>query len=99
MTIRFDVTKKELAIIDKIVGRSGKAAQEAGWIYEPVGACMDITVCHRNGTPLRLADLLAADDFNFSHDVFGIRRHLDRTTGKLMNHFHPRYAKPERRAA
>ncbi len=41
--------------------------------------------------PLRLADLLAADDFNFAHDVFGIMRHIDRRTGRLDNHFVPRF--------
>jgi hypothetical protein len=44
---------------------------------------MDLEATHANGCPLRLADLLAADDFNFWHDVSGIARHLDRTTGEL----------------
>jgi hypothetical protein len=54
---------------------------------------MDITAVAANGCPLRLRDLLRADDFNFTHDVFGIRRHLNRETGHLENHFVPRYAK------
>lgn len=53
---------------------------------------MDITACHANGNPLRLAELLKADDGNFGHDVFGIRRFIDRTTGRLMGHFRPRYS-------
>ena len=53
---------------------------------------MDITAAHANGCPLRLSDLLVADDFNFAHDVFGIRRHLDRNTGTLGGHFVPRFA-------
>jgi hypothetical protein len=55
---------------------------------------MDITACHLNGCKLDLAKLLAADDFNFAHDVLGIRRHIDRETGQLMNCFRPRFAKP-----
>ncbi len=55
---------------------------------------MDIAACHLNGCPLQLQELAAADDFNFSHDVFGIRRHIDRTTGKLTDSFLPRFAVP-----
>ncbi|MDA8121331.1 MAG: hypothetical protein M0Z38_02045 [Deltaproteobacteria bacterium] len=90
--IRFDVNREDALLIDKIVDRAVEAAQGAGWEYDALDARMDIAACHRNGTPLNLADLLAADDFNFSHDVFGIRRHIDRRTGKLLNHFWPRCA-------
>jgi hypothetical protein len=37
--------------------------------------------------------LLAADDFNFIHDVGGIQRHMNRETGKLENCFLPRCAR------
>lgn len=57
---------------------------------------MDITAVHCNGRPLRLRELYLADDFNFSHDVFGIHRHLDRETGELGWCFVPRFAVPER---
>lgn len=53
---------------------------------------MDIIAVHVNGNPLRLNDLLQADDFNFAHDVFGICRHLDRSTGQLTDHFSPRFS-------
>lgn len=53
---------------------------------------MDIVAAHANGCPLRLSDLLAADDFNFAHDVFGISQHLNRETGKLGDFFRPRFA-------
>jgi hypothetical protein len=98
LTIRFDVDKKAIKIIEKIVHRATMMADEGGWRYAERDAQMDLAACHCNGTPLLLAELLTADDFNFAHDVFGIRRNLDRRTGKLLNHFHPRYAKPERRA-
>ena len=39
--------------------------------------------------------LLEADDFNFAHDVFGIIRHMDRTTGKLTDFFSPRFTRRE----
>ena len=43
--------------------------------------------------PLDLSALLEAPDSDFAHDVFGIRRHLNRQTKKLEGHFLPRYAK------
>ena len=41
---------------------------------------------------LRLADWLAADDFNFAHDFTGIQANINRITCKIENHFVPRYA-------
>ena len=41
---------------------------------------------------LRLEDWLEADDFNFAHDWYGIRKHIDRRTGKMENCFVPRFA-------
>lgn len=60
---------------------------------------MDITACHANGCPLDLERLLAADDFNFAHDIIGIRRFLDRDTGKLSDMFSPRFHRRARKAA
>lgn len=51
---------------------------------------MDLSATHANGTPLNLDKLLAFDDFNFAHDLYGIYRHLDRDTGELMDCFMPR---------
>ena len=89
MSVRFDTTREDFAIIEKIAVRAKNLAYGK---YELRDAEMDISACHRNGNPLRLADLLAGDDFNFIHDVFGIRRNLDRNTGKLLHHFCPRFA-------
>lgn len=55
---------------------------------------MDIEATHCNGCPLDLAALASAPEPHFSHDIFGIRRHLDRETGKLEDHFRPRHARP-----
>lgn len=41
--------------------------------------------------PLNLRDLASAPDSDFAHDVFGIRRHLNRQTKKLEGYFMPRY--------
>ena len=52
---------------------------------------MDLVATHCNGNPMDFAGLLSADLFNLAHDVNGIRRHIDRSTGRLMNFFVPRY--------
>jgi hypothetical protein len=52
----------------------------------------DLLACHLNGNPLNLRGLLDADDYNFAHDIFGIRRHLDRNTGELIGGFRPRFS-------
>jgi len=54
---------------------------------------MDVSAVHANGNPLRLEDLLHADDFNFAHDMSGICNCLDRNTGKLTRNFLPRFSR------
>lgn len=56
---------------------------------------MDLTACHLNGTPLRLQELVEASDFTLAHDVQGINRFIDRTTGKLTDHHGRAYSDPE----
>jgi hypothetical protein len=85
--ISFDVSAEEAVTIRQIAQRAHRA-----FAYDLLHTQMDLTATHRNGNPLRLDDLLAADKFNFAHDVGGIARHLDRETGRLRNHFTPRYS-------
>lgn len=91
--INFAATPKDRASINRIVARAMGMAAANGFTYERQDASMDLTACHMNGCTLDLAKLEAADDFNFSHDVFGIRRHLDRNTGQLLHCFVPRCAR------
>lgn len=91
-TISFKVdSQAEARTIHKIAARAVNMAISAGFDYPMMDADMDITACHVNGCPLKLEELLRADEFNFAHDVFGIRRHLNRETGKLENCFVPRF--------
>jgi hypothetical protein len=85
--LKWDTTKDEKALIEVIVDRAIEAGGGArnDW-------AMDITACHNNGCPLDLEKLAEAPEFDFRHDVFGIRRHLDRSTGKLGDCFIPRCA-------
>jgi hypothetical protein len=80
--INWNATKEEHEVIDAIVKRAN-----GNWELS-----MDITATHLNGTPLKLQELLEADDFNFFHDVNGIRNHIDRQTGELRGCFLPRFA-------
>lgn len=68
-------------------------SEKFGIEYDRLSATMDIEACHCNGMPLDLAKLLAAPDADFGHDVFGIRRYLDRTTGWIADRFVPRCAR------
>ena len=86
--INWDTTDEDAHTISLI----GERALRAGLTEDRMRVEMSITACHLNDSSLRLADLLAADDFNFLHDVCGIDRHTDRKTGKLNNFFCPRFA-------
>lgn len=76
-------------LIEKIAVR----ALEMGLNEDKVEVMMDITAIHLNDVELDLQRLLEADDFNFAHDVNGIRGHIDIHTGKLRNCFLPRHTK------
>jgi hypothetical protein len=89
---KFISDKEDVQLISKIAARAVMAAKNAGIEYDHLTALMDIEACHCNGTPLRLTALLKADDATFGHDVFGIRRFIDRSTGKLGGCFVPRLA-------
>lgn len=61
--------------------------------FDPQSLEMDLTATNANGCPLNFDALLTFDDFNFSHDIEGIMKHLDRRTGELQNYFLPRCAR------
>ena len=91
--VSFNTSNEARQLAAKIAERAVALAKE----YEipdvlKLDVEMDIVATHANGCPLRLEDLLAADNENFGHDVFGIRRHLNRKTGDLGGHFRPRFA-------
>ena len=97
--VKFHTTKEDFGIANKIARRAVGVFAQAGLSRTILDCHMDIMATHANGNPLRLADLFAADDVNFSHDVVGIYRHLDRETGKLGDFFSPRYSKRQSEAA
>jgi hypothetical protein len=95
MTIQFDVAPLETAAILEIVARMQSLTKAVGapMRCSRLELAMDLTACHANGCPLDLGALLQAPDADFAHDVWGIRRHLDRDTGQLGDGFYPRYAR------
>ena len=81
MSVNFATSAADNALINAIVARAKPV--------DAVGLHMDLTAVHANGCPMDFARMLAADDFNFWHDLCGIQWHLDRKTGRL-GHFLPR---------
>ena len=76
---------KEYELIMKIA----KRAKEFGG--PPIGTMMDIETAHA-AVGIDLERLANARDADFVHDVAGIAKHLNRTTGQLENFFLPRFA-------
>lgn len=91
--ISFTTTPEEDKLICAIVDRAERMCAANGIHFVRLTLIMDLSATHANGCPLDFAKLLAADDFNFGHDVSGIMRNIDRLTGKLGNCFVPRCAK------
>lgn len=89
--ISFSVSREEMELILKIAQRAKVMAADYRIEYLPMESMMDLSACIAQGVPLKLRELLNADDENFAHDVFGIRRHINRETGRLENCFLPRY--------
>jgi hypothetical protein len=83
-------SKQDIETIVKIARRAVATAKNNDIQYDQMTAVMDLEYVH-SINPLRLNDLLNADDFNFNHDIFGIRGNLNRQTGKIENCFSPRY--------
>lgn len=82
--------KADMMVIRDIAKRAVQLAEDSGTSIKSMDTEMDIACVHES-MPLKLADLLAADNFNFSHDVFGIRSHLNRQTRELEDCFLPRF--------
>lgn len=97
--VKFDCSPQEARLVSRIVDRAVRKAAEDSVLppgyFDRRDLSMDLIACHANGCPLDFARLLDAPDFDFAHDIHGIQRHIDRTTGGLKNHFVPRYALPE----
>lgn len=90
--INWDVTRKDAILIGEITKRGAKLAFDMGIGYPASDMSMDITAVHLNDCKLKLKELADSDETNFAHDIFGIRSHIDRKTGKLLDCFLPRFS-------
>jgi hypothetical protein len=90
--ISFKVSDADRLTIKGIVARGWALGRLRKSYPDKLSMQLDITACHANGNALRLVDLLAADDFNFAHDMSGICRCLDRDMGRLTKGFSPRFS-------
>lgn len=88
MQPNWNVAPEERPIVDQIVMRAAAMFPDR----DKTDIAMDIVATHNHACRLRLADLLAADDFNFAHDIAGIGKYLDRERLVLVNGFWPRFA-------
>ena len=89
----FNCKPAQVKLIWKVAERAEELAKKHNRQgFDALSCQMDLEATHCNGCPLDFDRLLDFDDFSFAHDVFGIERHLDRSTGKLKNHFLPRCA-------
>ena len=82
--IKFACTGPELALITAILicGKFQGADRRT--------IATDLEACHSNGTPLNFRVLLNFNDVDFFHDIRGIGKAIDRTTGKVGKLFNPR---------
>jgi hypothetical protein len=90
MALNWHVSREDMGIIKSIVDRAIRDYPDA--FNDRLEITMDLTATHLNGCPLDLPALLAGPGLDFGHDLAGIRRHIDRTTGALGDCFWPRFA-------
>lgn len=85
------LSKEEKGLLNDIL----KRAKDTGLLLgDRTDLEMDLLATHQNGTPLDFQKLFNFNAFNFIHDILGIQRELNRSTGKLA-FFLPRAARPE----
>lgn len=84
------MTKEEMKLISKIIDRGWPVMKR--YYRERVDMIIDIEKAHEY-CPLKLQKLLQSDSFNFIHDLTGIWKNMNRSTGSLENCFVPRFAK------
>jgi hypothetical protein len=88
--VSFDISAEDSKKLIKIVDRAKSKLGSIAYSYREM--MMDLTACHANGCRLDLDAMITASEFDLMHDVLGIRQHLDRKTGRLLNFFEPRLA-------
>ena len=86
--VNFGMTKEELLLVKQIAERL--IADLPDMEYNRQELVMDFDAAYTSSGPFNLTRLLESPDTDFLHDVYGIRRHIDRETGELTGCFMPR---------
>lgn len=85
------ITRVNLDTITKILERAELLFKEYGIDEKRINTLLDLDNAD-NEIPLDWDALLTCDKQTFAHDIFGIRRHMNRKTGKIEDCFVPRTA-------
>jgi hypothetical protein len=83
------INKENFEVLAKILDR---ADDKHLLTFDRLSLMMDLE-CAMKEFNLSLDELLNADDFNFTHDICGIQRHINRRTMEFENFFVPRFAR------
>ncbi len=90
-----DTTREDIETMAAICKRFEDYSREyhlpVSHFGQRIDRMMDLELAHID-CPIDLAGLLAAEDGDFVHDVCGIHRHMDRSTGVVGGCFSPRLA-------
>jgi hypothetical protein len=77
-------------LILRVLDRGEVMADKYGVGFDRMTSAIDLHHADKQ-YPLDWGAFLTADDFNFAHDFFGIRSHMNRETGLLGDCFVPRF--------
>lgn len=88
--IKFKTTLVEDKLITKIAQRAYIGLDNLNLKQSFLTTKMDLKACHANGCELNFEKLLNFDYFDFSHDILGIIKNINRETGEIENCFLPR---------
>lgn len=92
ITISFAVSDEDDDLIDQVLDRC--EAENITLSKDRMGHIMDLSACIANGCPLDLELMLEwPNKFDVAHDIWGINRHIDHNTGRLLDCFLPRFYK------
>lgn len=81
----------EYQLLSQIADRAIAIAKDRGVHIDKITMLMDLDYAHKQ-IPMDLSAFLALPMYDFTHDAFGIRRHMNRQTCKLEGCFVPRCA-------
>ena len=83
---------EDTELIERIAIRARKLLEFHGKFVPPGSIKEELIITHQEICPLRLRDLLEANDFDFLHDITGMRDHINMLDASFRNGWWPRYA-------